>query len=1023
MHAAQFDWLKEFCQTNLLAEKWLLAPNQRIGLQWKDRINLAGVRTVNLHVKTLPALVIELVDERLISENREYASALIVRLLVHQALDRLSNAGKLNYFPESRSKDQLAEIITKSISDYRLAGLTVRDFNPAAIEEATKAKDLTSLLSDYEAELQNLNLVDYADCLRLAAEDAQLERLRTRNISILLPFDLDLSPLETQFIRSLDDHGLMVKADRSKDACDYSSLKLDVFRAAGEVNEVRTMLQDIAGNEALRFDQVEVLHTDYQTYVPLFHELLAYVSKDGEGRIDGLPVTFAEGVACIYSRPGRALRSWLRWLASDCLQSQLVHAVREGLIRFEDQSLSFSRLAHVLRKIPIGLGRKRYVVKLQEAFVMAEKKVAAAKAQREDADGQAPDKPYDYGSAVINELLGQIGAIIESSPARHDNAETILQAARHFLAQFARSANQLDEFAKQKLIEDIDGLLEAIRLSPGLDPDVWTWLENLPIESRVLASGPRPGRLHVDHIARGGHSGRPRVFLLGLDDTRFPQRGGQDPLLLDFERRQLSDRLITSGDANTKSVSEFFGLVERLAGSDLSCSYSTVSLRDDRDLYPSSVLLELFRRVRGDTSASLADFEDAAGPPRSFLSDKADSLLATDDWWCAGLLTTRELGERTNELHMGFPHFASGTEAQRRREDDEFGEFDGFVPAAGRDLDPTCSESRRMSSSRLESCGTCPRRYFFKHGLRIAPPDEYEVDPERWLDHLAYGNLLHGLFEEFLTEVTSEDRMVSHATDLPRLLELLQQKIDEAADDYPIPNRDAYERQVKQLEKTCEIFLREEERFCQKTDSIPWVLEASIGLGEEPRSPVDCRDPVELTLSDGRVLQVGGRIDRIDRVGSGTASFGIWDYKSGSSYGFDPASPFQHGRKLQPFLYVGMLRHRLKDAIGQDAKVSCFGYFFPSPKTNGARIWWTELQLADGDQVLRNICDLIASGSFVATDDKKDCKFCDFVSICGDPEQTAENTLMKLHHPANVSLEPFRQLREIDIENGGCRDD
>ena len=30
---------------------------------------------------------------------------------------------------------------------------------------------------------------------------------------------------------------------------------------------------------------------------------------------------------------------------------------------------------------------------------------------------------------------------------------------------------------------------------------LWECLEALPVESRILASGPRPGGIHVDHVA------------------------------------------------------------------------------------------------------------------------------------------------------------------------------------------------------------------------------------------------------------------------------------------------------------------------------------------------------------------------------------------------------------------------------------------------------------------------------------------------------------------------------------------
>ena len=113
-------------------------------------------------------------------------------------------------------------------------------------------------------------------------------------------------------------------------------------------------------------------------------------------------------------------------------------------------------------------------------------------------------------------------------------------------------------------------------------------------------------------------------------------------------------------------------------------------------------------------------------------------------------------------------------------------------------------------------------------------------------------------------------------------------------------------------------FLDKEEEYCLANNARPWVLEASLGLTTESKTELDCLDPVPLTLSDGRLIRVGGRLDRVDKLTvDGSERYAIWDYKSGSSYGFDLEDPFKQGRKLQPYLYVGMLRHRTARRPGE----------------------------------------------------------------------------------------------------------
>ena len=181
---------------------------------------------------------------------------------------------------------------------------------------------------------------------------------------------------------------------------------------------------------------------------------------------------------------------------------------------------------------------------------------------------------------------------------------------------------------------------------------------------------------------------------------------------------------------------------------------------------------------------------------------------------------------------------------------------------------------------------------------------------------------------------------------------------------------------------------------------------------------IDVADPVDLTLSDGRSIKVGGRIDRVDRIGgSGSTSFSIWDYKSGSAWGFDANDPFKEGRKLQPYLYCGMLRHRLIETVGEEANVNYFGYFFPSPKTGGLRISWTTGHLNSGDAILRNICDAISNGVFLATTSEHDCKYCDYLTICGSPSETAASSLFQLENCHDSSLDSMRMLRGVTLDD------
>jgi RecB family exonuclease len=1039
------DWLTDRCRTHLLAEKWLLVANLRIGQQWKDRLTLSGHSTVNLNSKTLMTLAVELSQNTLNRRNLRYIGTSTASMLLRQILADLLKDSQLQYFTEVYNLDSLAKLLARTLRDLRLADIDPhvieRTSHANGFESKTKATDLKLIFDEYLKRLTARGLVDYPGCLRLANAGIQDRSIVIPDdLVILFPEEIEQQPLEVQLLTALSSRaallahaGPVFQPDTARVRIETAASKCGTafhyFGGFGETNEVRRAFQLIVTKGDRRLDDVELLHTDYQRYVPVILEQLSLwlansVPTDQSSHsmleIDQLPVTFAEGIACAYSRPGRALRAWIRWLRSDCLQSKAVQMLREGLlVRPESQRpVGYSRLSNVLRAVPIGFRLDRYLPQIDTAIANAQsrldeyhRKVASGE---EEADDRGPD--WDAGIATLQDVRAMVTAITEIVPTLSDNAQQALRKARRFLLSCARAESKLDRYARAKLLDDIDAMLESIALIDGNDLDILQWLEELPIESRILVSSPQPGCIHVADLATGGYSGRKCLFVLGLDDSRYPRRTSVDPILLDSERQAISTLLPTASVRNEQNQQALLRVLERVSDTNavaVGLSYSSGNLAEDRAQFPSPALLELFR-LTDEKDAQVTDLLKAIGADASFVCDRESAQLSPNENAIAALLSEPDEETRCQRIEADYPHFGAGRIANDALSKAFFGAHDGYVPAAGVGLDPTTS-SQRLSANRLETFGTCPRRYFFKYGLQIFPPDQFDIDPERWLDALQFGSLIHEVFEEFLRGQTDGDLIPDIERDTLPLLDLLQSHVDATRIEIPPPNEDAYLRQLQELKEICSIFLQKEEAYCKAYNAKPWILEASIGLKDAPQNEIDWPEPVALTLSDGRVIRVGGRIDRIDRLGSsGSERYAIWDYKSGSDWAFDQARPFQGGRKLQPYLYLGMLRHRIPAAGGKAESVSSFGYFFPSAKTEGRRIQWAVGDLSSGDAVLRHLCDLMQRGAFIATNEPGDCNYCDYKSVCGDPQQVTQQAKAKATEPCNQQLLlPWIELREL----------
>ena len=109
---SMIQWLADQCKQNVLTEKWLLAEELRIAQQWKDRVNLLGCSTINLHSKTLATITVSLVSNLLAKNQLTYAGQSTVRMLVRGVVSRLRDEGKLDYFQRVRSIGGLSNLLS-----------------------------------------------------------------------------------------------------------------------------------------------------------------------------------------------------------------------------------------------------------------------------------------------------------------------------------------------------------------------------------------------------------------------------------------------------------------------------------------------------------------------------------------------------------------------------------------------------------------------------------------------------------------------------------------------------------------------------------------------------------------------------------------------------------------------------------------------------------------------------------------------------------------------------------------------
>lgn len=1097
--------LREICRSRILDEKWLLTPSLRLGYQWVDQVARSGQPALNVRVKTLRQMALELAAEEMERLGVSLIGRTAQEVLVGRILSRLQavrGPDTPGYLPKIEEAGRgLVRSVLASLMDLRLAGMAAEDLPTDAFEASEKGEELRLLLEAYERQIEERGLFDFADVFRTAVLRLESDPVAlSPAVLVLMPEERlkDLRGLERRLWEAVPACRRMVVGGdscfRPAPACrgDIDLLSwilrpeeappprgdgsVRIFRALGEGNELREVFRRIVAGR-IPFDEVEILYTDGSVYLPLLYELSWQLVPDGA---ESVPITFAEGVPPRYSRPARVLAAWVSWVRQDFPQTILVRMIQDGLLRFDGgldahpeepgdepqgspadpsgvpraRTMSFARLGALLRSLPIGSGRDRYMEALAHAISAIEYEIDSDRPFRGAGAGIPSEDDVEEADSleqrehVRPELLERLralrslrslvedllfsteGTLRTTEPGRSQHR--ILEGARVFLSKRARLASRLDAYVHDKLVESIQEIevcLEDGEL-PGLDP--LQWLEELVLRSHVLGMGPRPGCLHAAPLGMGGHSGRPHTFIVGLDDVRFPGAGLQDPVLLDAERERISADLATATGGADRCVESFAELLCRLRGS-VTLSYCCRSLEDDREMFPSPVLLAAYRIVSGEREGDQESFLRWLDPAASFAPSEPKRCFHPCEWWLSRICTQGQPRDPLQTLGPSFPHLARGIRARRARESERFTEYDGYVPSAGREHDVSNPPGPVFSASRLERLGTCPLEYFFRYVLGVEPLKEFVLDPMAWLDPAEKGSLLHAVFRTFTALVQKQGRLPDAKRDGPLLEKVLREEIDAWQRQKPPPNRAILERESVELAWIAKIFLEEEQEL--RKEARPFCFEASVGLppmGEG--TPLDSPEPIGYILANGQRIRLRGRIDRIDELvenpvgASGRRCYVVWDYKTGSAWkymenGRRRRDPFFGGRVVQHYLYLVLARSMLRKRISEQAAVKAFGWFFPTVREHGERVLWKAHELSRGWEVLSDLCRLAASGVFPFTDDAGDIERSDYRCAFGDIEEAVNALKRKLSNPLNEMLDPFRRLRGVDETETGASED
>ncbi|HUG39723.1 MAG TPA: PD-(D/E)XK nuclease family protein [Longimicrobiales bacterium] len=764
---------------------------------------------------------------------------------------------------------------------------------------------------------------------------------------------------------------------------------LELFAASGPAEEVREVLRRVLA-AGLSWDEVEIIATDPVVYGGALHAL---------GQRLEVPISFAVGLPVERTRTGRAAAAYFRWIREGYPASEIRRLLEAEDLRPPGYTRSLTGLARRLRGLGVGWGHGRYLPALDRADA-ARNRPRRNESEAEWAERVARDREELRAlRSLLEPLIASTPAVDLDDPAARVSPAAIAAGLRRFL-ELVPTADAPSATARDRFIGIADRI--AARLTREMSPAAALAAVRRHLRIRVPApdrEGAAPwvssgGHIHLSDVEHGGLTGRRVTFVVGLDAERFPGAGLQDPLLLDSQRRDLDPvALPTSADRIAARRFALAAALARLRGR-VTLSYSAWDPVEARHVAPSPVMLHAFRAAAADPAASFEDMAAALGQPASAIP-RAGNLDDADVWFSA-LHRDGILRDGTAAVRQAFPALAAGTDAMAALAGDQATPHHGKLrPRPG--LDPRDSPDLILSASGLEDLGTCALRYFFKYVLRVRPPDDPEPDPDRWLDPLRRGSLLHAVFERTLREARERGVRAGATEFEEHALGVLAAEAAMLRREVPVPGEAVLAREMVVLREDVRSFVAMVEGVDERWEA----LELRFGLADDP--------PAELRLKGGTV-RLRGAIDRVDRSPDG--GLVVVDYKTGSTTRHERSKGqglFHGGRRLQNVVYTAAA-----EAILQD-RVERMEYHFPTRAGRNEVIGYSRAETRRGLGLLSRLLDMVRAGRFLPTPQGDDCTFCDFQAICRHRSEgfTSHTPLADWAAARLGELEDYADLRDV----------
>lgn len=603
---------------------------------------------------------------------------------------------------------------TVKLADIKAINQTINTIR----ELVTNENEIKDILDKGNFKEKNKALYEvYINYIDKLESENKIDTIALIRSAISKPYKLDsevISLKEYQY--TLLDKELLKSAGEVKELSlfdlyesEIKDLKIESIKNCyGTSNEVASIIDDIFTNK--NSDETVVALANYPLYSQIFYDFACKYK---------INISFGDGLALVNSYPGKLLKQYYYWISDANFSYEaflkLIYSpyfnlkLLNDLVDVEDKNCFYDKLSKLRLTNDIKINRQRL---------------------------------NDYREVITKPIINEDG-LDKYLNAIERIADELTLPVEEFIGKYAvlRNENDFVSMLDKKAMETI---INEVRTIKDIGFDITSDIIDTLLRKQIYRQSNKPGNLLITSIEDAMSSLRKNLYVCGLSSSVYPGSPKENPLLLDSDLKDFSNEELNSIGKVITRKENLFNLINLANSLDnkINLSYAGLNVSELKNNNASSLLFEIYKRIKSNESKNLSDFKDSIINVEYFEPNLSNSRFVGDAYNKSKEIIYKVLKENT---------------------------------------DKTSIDIRRYSPSALNTFFNCKKEFFYQNVLRLEVADDY--DPYSVISPTEQGTLVHALMEYLADNRMAKDEFIKLASDvfddyMKISVPLIQEKID-----------------------------------------------------------------------------------------------------------------------------------------------------------------------------------------------------------------------------------------------------